>query len=102
MKKNKIYITIALLLLGVYAFAKMKKKPKSRIIVSDPTNVNAYSIPGTTVYDYNLSTPLYTFRSEIKLGILQEDPDLPYTKVTFTANNTVKTGYIYNNDIIFK
>ena len=37
----------------------------------------------------------YKFKSEIKLGILQEDPDLPYTKVTFTANNTVKTGYIY-------
>jgi len=54
------------------------------------------------MYNYNLSTPLYTFRTEIKLGILQEDPDLPYTKVTFTANNTVKTGYIYNNDIIFK
>jgi len=101
MKKNKIYITIALLLLGVYAFAKIKK-PKSRVIVSDPTKINAYSIPGTTVYEYNLSTPLYTFRNEIKLGILQEDPDLPYTKVTFTANNTVKTGYIYNNDIIFK
>jgi hypothetical protein len=101
MKQNKIYIKIALLLLGVYAFAKMKK-PKSRVIISDPTNVNAYSIPGTTVYEYNLSTPLYTFRNEIKLGILQEDPDLPYTKVTFTANNTVKTGYIYNNDIIFK
>jgi len=101
MKKNKIYITIALLLLGVYTFAKMKK-PKSRVIVSNPTNVNAYSIPGTTVYEYNLSTPLYTFRTEIKLGILEEDPDLPYTKVTFTTNNTVKTGYIYNNDIIFK
>lgn len=101
MKKNKIYITIALLLLGVYAYAKMKK-PKSRAIPGDPINVNAYSIPGTTMYDYNLSTPLFTFRTEIKLGILQEDPDLPYTKVTFTANNTVKTGYIYNNDIIFK
>ena len=101
MKKNKIYITIALLLLGVYAYAKMKK-PKSRVFVSDPTNVNAYSIPGTTMYDYNLSTPLFTFRNEIKLSILQEDPDLPYTKVTFTANNTVKTGYIYNNDINFK
>ena len=101
MKKNKIYITIALLLLGVYAFAK-SKKPKSKIFVSDPLNINAYSIPGTTVYEYNLSTPLYTFRNEIKLGILQEDPDLPYTKVTFTANNTIKTGYLYNNDIIFK
>jgi hypothetical protein len=101
MKKNKIYITIALLLLGVYVYAK-NKKPKSRVIVSDPLNINAYSIPGSTVYDYNLSTPLFTFRSEMKLSILEEDPDLPYTKVTFTANNTVKTGYIYNNDIIFK
>lgn len=101
MKKNKIYITIVLLLLGVYAFAK-SKKPKSKVIVSESTNINAYSIPGTTVYEYNLSTPLYTFRNEIKLGILEEDQDLPYTKVTFTANNTVKTGYLYNNDIIFK
>jgi hypothetical protein len=101
MKKNKIYITIALLLLGIYAIAK-SKKPKSRVIVSDPLNINAYSIPGTTVYEYNLSTPLYTFRNEIKLGILEEDKDLPYTKVTFTANNTIKTGYLYNNDIIFK
>ena len=101
MKQNKLYITIALLLLGIYAFAKSKKL-KSRAFASDPININAYSIPGTTVYEYNLSTPLYTFRNEIKLGILQEDPDLPYTKVTFTANNTVKTGYIYNNDIIFK
>jgi len=39
MKKNKIYITIALLLLGIYVYAK-NKKPKSRIIVDDPININ--------------------------------------------------------------
>ena len=42
------------------------------------------------------------FINEIKLGVIEYDQDLPYTKVTFTANSTVKTGYIYNNDIIYK
>ena len=65
MKKNKIYITIALLLLGVYAIAK-NKKAKSKIIVSEPGKINAYSIPGSTVYQYDLSTPIYTFKNEIK------------------------------------
>lgn len=99
--KQKGYITVLLLLLGVYLFAK-NKKPKSKVIVSDPSNINAYSIKGSTLFEYDLKTPIYTFRNEIKLGILGEDQDLPYTKVTFTANNTVKTGYIYNNDIIYK
>jgi hypothetical protein len=36
------------------------------------------------------------------LGVLEQDPDLPFTKVTFTANNTVKTGWINDNNIIFK
>jgi hypothetical protein len=101
MKQNKIYITIALLLLGIYAIAK-NKKPKSRVIVMDPSNIKAYSKPGSTVYQYDLKTPIYTFKNEIKLGVIEYDQDLPYTKVTFTANNTVKTGYIYNNDIIYK
>ena len=35
MKKNKIYITIALLLFSAYLFAK-NKKPKSRVIVDSP------------------------------------------------------------------
>ena len=39
MKKNKIYLTIALLLLGIFAYAKIKK-PKSRIIVDDPINIS--------------------------------------------------------------
>ena len=101
MKKNKIYITIALLFLGIYVYAK-NKKPKSKVIVSDPLNQQAFSIPGTTVYNYDLVTPIYTFNKEIKLGVMEYDQDLPYTKVTFTANNQVKEGYIYNNDIIYK
>jgi hypothetical protein len=101
MKKNKIYITIALLLLGVYAFAK-NKKPKTRVIVDNPIIGGAFSKIGTTVYKFDLITPIYTFRNEIKLGVLEYDQDLPYTKVTFTANNQVKEGYIYNNDINYK
>ena len=101
MKKNKIYITIALLLLGLYAFAK-NKKPKSKVIVDNPIIGGAFSKIGTTVYKFDLITPIYTFRNEIKLGVLEYDQDLPYTKVTFTANNQVKEGYIYNNDINYK
>jgi len=99
--KKKGYITVALLLLGVYLFAK-NKKAKSKVIITEPGKINAYSIPGSTVYQYDLLTPVYTFKNQIKLGVLEYDQDLPYTKVTFTANNTVKTGYIYNNDIIYK
>ncbi len=99
--KKKGYITVVLLLLGVYLFAK-NRKPKSKIIVSEPDIFNPYSTVGSTVYQYDLSTPIYTFNKEIKLGILENDPDLPYTKVTFTANNTVKTGWIYSNDIQYK
>jgi hypothetical protein len=101
MKKNKIYITVALLLLGVYAIAK-NKKAKSKVFATEPSKINAYSTPGSTVYQYDLSTPIYTFKNQIKLGVIEYDQDLPYTKVTFTANNSVKTGYIYNNDIIYK
>ena len=39
MKKNNIYVTIALLLFAVYVYAK-SKKPKSRIIVDDPINIS--------------------------------------------------------------
>ena len=99
--KKKGYITVVLLLLGVYLFAK-NKKVKSKVIVTEPGKINAYSTTGSTVYQYDLSTPIYTFKNEIKLGVIEYDQDLPYTKVTFTANNTVKTGYIYNNDIIYK
>jgi hypothetical protein len=99
--KKKGYITVALLLLGVYLFAK-NKKVKSKVIVTEPGKINAYSTPGSTVYQYDLSTPIYTFKNQIKLGVIEYDQNLPYTKVTFTANNTVKTGYIYNNDIIYK
>ena len=99
--KKKGYITVVLLLLGVYLFAK-NKKAKSKVIVTEPGKINAYSTPGSTVYQYDLSTPVYTFKNQIKLGVIEYDQDLPYTKVTFTANNTVKTGYIYNNDIIYK
>ncbi len=101
MKKNKIYITLGLLFLGVYLYAK-NKRPKSTVTPSDPLIQQAFSIPGTTVYKYDLVTPIYTFRNKIKLGVLEYDQDLPYTKVTFTANNEVKEGYIYNNDIIYK
>jgi len=99
--KKKGYITVVLLLLGVYLFAK-NKKAKSKVIVTEPSKINAYSTPGSTVYQYDLSTPIYTFINQIKLGVIEYDQDLPYTKVTFTANNIVKTGYIYNNDIIYK
>jgi hypothetical protein len=99
--KKKGYITVVLLLLGVYLFAK-NKKAKSKVIVTEPGKINAYSTPGTTVYKYDLITPIYTFKNQIKLGVIEYDQNLPYTKVTFTANNTVKTGYIYNNDIIYK
>lgn len=99
--KNKIYLTIGLLLLGFYAISK-NKKPKSRIIVSDPETLNAYSKIGTTVYQFDLKTPIYTFKNEIKLGIIEQDPDLPYTKVTFTTNNMVKNGWIYDKDIKYK
>jgi len=98
MKKNKIYITIALLLLGVYAFAKMKK-PKSRAIPGNP-EIIPFSRNGSTVYKYDLLTPIFTFRKQTELKILEQDPNLPFTKVSFMANNVLKTGYISDNDII--
>ena len=98
MKKNKIYITIALLLLGVYAIAK-SKKPKSKAIPGNP-EIIPYSRNGSTVYKYDLITPIYTFRKQIELKILEQDPNLPYTKVSFMANNVLKTGWISDNNII--
>jgi len=99
--KKKGYLTVVLLLLGVYIYAK-SKKPKSSVIPHEPLKQKAYSTIGSTVYEFDLITPIYTFRKEIELGVLEYDENLPYAKVQFTANNNVKTGYIYNNDIIYK
>jgi hypothetical protein len=98
MKKNKIYITIALLLLGVYAFAK-SKKPKSRIIVSNP-EIIPYSKNGSTVYKFDLVTPIYTFKKSVPLKIIKQDENVPYTEISFMANNVLKTGWISDNNII--
>jgi hypothetical protein len=99
--KKKGYITILLLLIGVYAIAK-KKKPKSRIIVDQPINVKTFSKVGTTVYDNDLQTPIYTFKNSIEVFIIEEDNILNNTKITFTANNQVKTGWVVANNIIYK
>jgi len=101
MKKKKGYITILLLLIGVYAIAK-RKKPKSKIIVDQPISQNAFSVIGGTVYKDDLTTPIYTFRNSIKLGILDYDPDFDMNKVTFTALNTVMVGWLDSNKIIYK
>ena len=103
-KGKKGYLTVLYLLLGGFAIAQIlkKKKTKSSVIISEPGVLKAYSVPGSTVYQYDLLTPIFTFKNEIKLGVLEQDPDLPFTKVTFTANNTVKTGWINDNNIIFK
>lgn len=98
MKKNKIYITIALLLLGVYAYAK-NKKPKSRIIVSNP-EIIPYSKNGSTVYKFDLVTPIYTFKKSVPLKIIKQDENVPYTEISFMANNVLKTGWISDNNII--
>jgi len=98
MKKNKIYITIALLLLGIYVYAK-NKKPKSKVIPGNP-EIIPRSKNGSTVFEYDLKTPIYTFRKQIELKILEQDPNLPYTKVSFMANNVLKTGWISDNNII--
>ena len=74
------------------------KKPKSRVIVDSPIN-EPYAKKGSTVYEFDLLTPIYTFKKELVLKILGQDPDLPYTKVQFMANNILKTGWIKDNDI---
>ncbi len=98
MKQKKGYITILLLLLGGFAIAKILKK-KSKVIVSNPNKV-AYSKNGSTVYKYDLITPIYTFKKEIELTVLEQDENLPFTKVSFIANNVLKTGWINDNNII--
>jgi hypothetical protein len=99
MKKKKGYITILLLLLGGFAVAQILKKKKSRVIVDNPEIV-PYSKEGSTVYEYDLSTPIYTFKKRMELKILEQDQNLPYTKVSFMANNVLKTGWIGDNNII--
>jgi hypothetical protein len=96
--KKKGYLTVVLLLLGVYLFAK-NKKPKSKIIVSEPNKV-PHSKNGSTVYKYDLVTPVYTFNKEIELTILEQDENLPFTKVSFLDNNVLKIGWINDNNII--
>jgi hypothetical protein len=96
--KKKGYLTVVLLLLGVYLFAK-NKKTKSKIIVSEPNKI-LHSKNGSTVYKYDLVTPIYTFNKEIELTILEQDENLPFTKVSFLANNVLKTGWINDNNII--
>ena len=54
----------------------------------------------SSVYKFDLITPIYTFNKEIVLTILEQDPNLPYTKVSFMANNVLKTGWIGDNNII--
>lgn len=101
MKKKKGYITIFLLLLGFVVIAKSKKS-RGSVFVDQPLNVNAYSKVGSTVYDNDLSTPIYTFRDSFKVFVIDEDKILENTKITFTANNQVKTGWIVSNNIIYK
>jgi hypothetical protein len=95
---KKGYLTILFLLIGGYAVARLLKKPKAYTIPGNPI-LQPYAKKGSTVYEYDLTTPIFTFKKEIVLTILQQDPDLPYTKVSFTANNMVKTGWINDNDI---
>jgi hypothetical protein len=101
MKKKKGYITILFLLIGVYAFAK-KKKPKSYINVNETLKVKVYPKIGSTVYDNDLSTPIYTFKNSIEVFIIEEDKILENTKITFTANNQIKTGWIGAQNLIYK
>jgi len=96
--KQKGYITVLLLLLGGFAIAKILKK-KSKVIPGNP-EILPLSRNGSTVFEYDLKTPIYTFRKQIELKILEQDPNLPYTKVSFMANNVLKTGWISDNNII--
>jgi len=97
-KQKKGYLTIILLLLSGFVIAKIIKK-KSKVIVSNPNKI-PHSKNGSTVYKYDLITPIYTFRKEIELNILGQDENLPFTKVSFMANNVLKTGWINDNNII--
>jgi len=95
---KKGYLTIILLFLSGFAIANMLKK-KSKVIPGNP-EIIPRSRNGSTVYKYDLITPIYTFRKQIELKILEQDPNLPYTKVSFMANNVLKTGWISDNNII--
>ena len=95
---KKSYLTILLLLIGGYAVAKILSKKKSSVRADNP-EIIPYSKNGSTVYKYDLITPIYTFRKPIELKILEQDPNLPYTKVSFMANNVLKTGWISDNNI---
>lgn len=99
--KNKGYITIVLLFIGIYAISRTKKK-KGRIIIDPTTSQKAFSKIGTTAYKEDLITPIYTFKSEILLGVLDYNEQTNFSKVQFTVNNTVKIGWIENNDIKLK
>ena len=101
MIKQKSYITALLLLIGVYVFAKSKKR-KGTILVGDTIKTKVFAKNGSTVYKDDLSTPIYTFRTSIQVFILQEDKVLENTKITFTANNEVKTGWIGAQNLIYK
>lgn len=101
MIKQKGYITALLLLIGFYAIAKSKKR-KGTIFVGDIIKLKVFSKIGSTVYDNDLSTPIYTFKNSIQVFIIQEDKVLENTKITFTANNEVKTGWIGAQNLIYK
>jgi hypothetical protein len=98
-KQKKGYLTVILLLLSGFAIARLLKKPKSKIIVSEPNKI-PHSKKGSTVYKFDLITPIYTFNKEIELTILEQDENLPFTKISFLANNVLKTGWINDNNII--
>ena len=69
MKKNKGFITVFLLLIGIVVIAKSKKS-RGSIYVGPTLNVNAFSKVGSTVYADDLFTPIYTFRKSIQVFIL--------------------------------
>jgi len=99
--KKKGYLTILLLLIGVIAIAR-KKKPKSRIIIDNTIITKTYAKINATAYQEDLTTPIYTFRNEVLLGVLDSNEQTNFSKVQFKANGILKIGYIENNDIIIK
>ena len=102
--KKKGYLTILLLLIGVIAISRTKKpkKLKSRIIIDDTIKAKPYAKINATAYQEDLLTPVYTFKNEILLGVLDTNEQTNYSKVQFQANGSLKIGYIENNDIIIK
>jgi hypothetical protein len=99
--KKKGYLTILLLLIGIYVIAKPKKR-KSYIKIDDTIKTKPYAKINATAYQEDLVTPIYTFRNEILLGVLDTNEQTNYSKVQFQANGTLKIGYIENNNIIIK